>query len=210
MKLVIFKGQAIKVPYKVLLAIAIISFLLTLGILWIINYLNMPRLLILILPAYFSTFLTFWAVKINFLKPLAIPLDLNLAWIDGRRIFGNSKTFLGFIAGVTVGIIVGYLISLMANVFSTTHEAVFFGFLAGLGAMVGDLIRSFFKRRIGLKSGETWFIFDDLDFVVGALLFLGIYINFPTTFIVLVLAGTLSLRILTNSFDFIFKLKKFY
>ena len=42
--------------------------------------------------------------------------------------------------------------------------------LFGGGALVGDLFKSFVKRRLGKKSGTAWFPFDQLDFVVGALL----------------------------------------
>ena len=42
----------------------------------------------------------------------------------------------------------------------------------GLGALIGDLIKSFFKRRLGLKPGARFVPFDQTDFVVGALIFI--------------------------------------
>jgi len=36
---------------------------------------------------------------------------------------------------------------------------------------MGDIIESFFKRRIGKKRGESWVPFDQLDFILGVLLF---------------------------------------
>ena len=41
----------------------------------------------------------------------------------------------------------------------------------GAGAMTGDCVKSFFKRRRGVAPGGTWIPFDQLDFVAGALLF---------------------------------------
>ena len=38
------------------------------------------------------------------------------------------------------------------------------------GALIGDIIESFFKRRIGKNRGEDWIIFDQLDFIIGALI----------------------------------------
>jgi len=38
------------------------------------------------------------------------------------------------------------------------------------GALLGDIVESFFKRRMGKERGEDWIPFDQLDFVVGALL----------------------------------------
>ena len=39
------------------------------------------------------------------------------------------------------------------------------------GALFGDIIESFFKRRIGKNRGENWIPFDQLDFIVGVLIF---------------------------------------
>jgi CDP-2,3-bis-(O-geranylgeranyl)-sn-glycerol synthase len=41
-----------------------------------------------------------------------------------------------------------------------------------MGALTGDLLKSFAKRRIGKEPGESWAGFDQYDFVAGALLFL--------------------------------------
>lgn len=43
------------------------------------------------------------------------------------------------------------------------------GLAFGIGAVLGDHTKSFLKRRIGLKPGEPWWPFDQLDFVVGSL-----------------------------------------
>ena len=39
------------------------------------------------------------------------------------------------------------------------------------GALTGDVTKSFFKRRIGKNRGEDWILFDQIDFIGGALLF---------------------------------------
>ena len=44
--------------------------------------------------------------------------------------------------------------------------------LIGLGALTGDLVKSFFKRRLGFEPGAKFVPFDQTDFVVGALLFI--------------------------------------
>ena len=35
--------------------------------------------------------------------------------------------------------------------------------------MAGDSAKSFLKRRVGIPPGESWILFDQLDFVIGAL-----------------------------------------
>ena len=39
------------------------------------------------------------------------------------------------------------------------------------GALFGDIIESFFKRRMGRNRGEDWIPFDQLDFILGVLFF---------------------------------------
>ncbi|MFX0006544.1 MAG: CDP-2,3-bis-(O-geranylgeranyl)-sn-glycerol synthase [Promethearchaeota archaeon] len=46
--------------------------------------------------------------------------------------------------------------------------------LASYGAVLGDLIGSFLKRRFNIKSGEPFWIIDQLDFALVALLFIAI------------------------------------
>jgi CDP-2,3-bis-(O-geranylgeranyl)-sn-glycerol synthase len=49
---------------------------------------------------------------------------------------------------------------------------IVYGFLSGMGALLGDAIKSFFKRRVNIKPGSTWFPFDQIDYIVGGILFL--------------------------------------
>jgi len=39
------------------------------------------------------------------------------------------------------------------------------------GALMGDIIASFFKRRIGKDRGQDWIPVDQLDFILGVLFF---------------------------------------
>ncbi len=211
MKFIISKGMMFEISHEYTFPIALVSFILTAGIVWFIVIFGMSKFLLLLLPAYFANIVAFWSSKIRLLKFLDIPIDLKLTWIDGNRILGDSKTLRGVLSGLVTSIIVAYILYYIVNgiiSYSSLDEALFLGFLVGAGGMGGDLIRSFFKRRIGLRSGENWFPFDDLDFALGALLILGIYVNFPMSFAILTLIGTLTLRFLSNIFDFTFRLKK--
>ncbi len=102
-----------------------------------------------------------------------MPIDMRRTWSDGRRILGDGKTIRGFVGGVTAGILIGLLqmyaeISGLVPWFpSHTLTAVI---LLAVGSLLGDLIKSFFKRRQGIERGGEWFLVDQLDFVIGALL----------------------------------------
>lgn len=101
------------------------------------------------------------------------PLDLGKAFHDGNRMLGDGKTFRGTIAGTLGGIVIGLLLNYLAP--SLGLPSFGFGFsqllvLVGLsfGAMLGDIVAAFFKRRMGLKRGAQLFIIDQLDFVIGS------------------------------------------
>jgi len=53
----------------------------------------------------------------------------------------------------------------------SNHNFLLLGFLFGFGALFGDSVKSHFKRKIGIKSGKSWFPFDQTDFVFGVLIF---------------------------------------
>ena len=70
---------------------------------------------------------------------LSYPLDAGKTFNDGRRLFGCSKTIRGIIVAVMAT-------SACAPVFGVEWTT---GLVIGLAAMVGDLISSFIKRRMG-------------------------------------------------------------
>ncbi len=77
---------------------------------------------------------------------LSQPLDGGLRLTDGRRLFGDSKTWRGFVAGMLGGAIAAPLLGYSALT----------GIAFGLLAMLGDLASSFVKRRLGLApSSQT-------------------------------------------------------
>lgn len=100
------------------------------------------------------------------------PLDLGAKWLDGKRIFGKSKTIRGFIAGVFGGALAGLIISqyYLLPFFNSMQLQVFGVFALSLGTMVGDAFGSFVKRRFWVDSGKPFF-FDSIMFLVFALLF---------------------------------------
>lgn len=77
-----------------------------------------------------------------FRRRWSAPVDAGLHGFDGRPLLGKSKTW----RGITSGALCCALFAL-----ATGHGFVF-GLLFGLLALAGDLLSSFIKRRLGLKS----------------------------------------------------------
>jgi len=74
----------------------------------------------------------------------AYPLDCGVEFVDGRPLFGRSKTVRGVVLAVLVTMAGAPLIGLEWVV----------GFLVGSLAMVGDLTSSFLKRRMALPPSS--------------------------------------------------------
>ena len=49
-------------------------------------------------------------------------------------------------------------------------DFILLGALMGGGALMGDLVKSFIKRRLNVPPGKPWFPWDQLDWIAGAML----------------------------------------
>lgn len=70
------------------------------------------------------------------------PVDGGRLWSDGRPVFGPSKTWRGLISGIVCCAAFSMAIGL----------GLLFGLLFGILALWGDLLSSFYKRRLGMPS----------------------------------------------------------
>jgi len=96
------------------------------------------------------------------------PIDFGKTW-NGKPVFGPGKTWKGFIGGIVLGSLVGYLQALFfPDSFGGYPVLLITVFSLSLGALAGDLVESFIKRRLGKNRGEKWLVADQLDFVAGA------------------------------------------
>ncbi|MEM2419393.1 MAG: CDP-2,3-bis-(O-geranylgeranyl)-sn-glycerol synthase [Candidatus Bathyarchaeia archaeon] len=121
-----------------------------------------------------------------------LPIDFGKQFCDGKPIFGKNKTFKGFFSGLATGTLVGAAESIFFE------YPPYFGFLLSLGALIGDLAGAFLKRRMGIPPGGTLPIVDQIDFVLGALIFsIPLNILHPEL-VVTVLVVTPPLHLLTN------------
>lgn len=88
---------------------------------------------------------------------------------------GDNKTVAAYYAGPIGALVVIYaqkFVGLSSGLLDYSRSDLWLiGLLFGLGASLGDQIKSFFKRRLGIVPGARWWPFDQLDFMVGALLF---------------------------------------
>jgi CDP-diglyceride synthetase len=77
--------------------------------------------------------------KLIFRGHFAHSLDGNIKFVDGRPLFGASKTARGIVASILVTSACAPLLGLELGI----------GLLVAITAMAGDLLSSFLKRRFG-------------------------------------------------------------
>ena len=158
-------------------------------------------IVILIVEALKFIFPAYCANAVPVLAGGGSPMDFGKNFLDGKRVFGKNKTYRGFFFGLAVGVAVGVV------------EWVVFGYpflfcvLSPLGALCGDLVGAFLKRRLGIAPGGLLPLIDQVDFVVGAILF-----SLPLAIIYWELAVTViiitpPIHLLTNLLAYKFKLK---
>lgn len=152
-------------------------------------------------------------IAFNRLPLLNIPIDFGVKF-RGQPIFGPHKTYRGFAVGIAVAIIsvyiqkwlLPYAASYQIIDYSATN-LMWLGFLLGFGALAGDLIKSFAKRRVGLPAGKSWVPFDQVDWVIGAVLATSLVANFTTKQILLALVVFGALHPLSNLVGYGLKFK---
>jgi CDP-2,3-bis-(O-geranylgeranyl)-sn-glycerol synthase len=129
-------------------------------------------------------------------------MDFGKKLSDGRPLFGKNKTFRGFFVGLAVGTAAGLAESLAFN------YHIMFGFLLSLGALFGDLAAAFVKRRLAIPPGGLLPVVDQLDFIIGAILFsLPLSMPWSWQLFVTVLIITPPIHLLTNFFAYKLRLK---
>lgn len=148
------------------------------------------------------------------------PLDFGRT-LKGKRILGDHKTVRGFLLGplFAQGVYLWQKSYLVDNLPSFSwmggsslslylNLPIGFGFLIGFGALFGDAIRSFFKRRIGLPPGEPWFPFDQIDWVLGASVFASFFIVFdPKVFAEIILLGLVT-HVVMRALSYFLRIEK--
>ena len=131
------------------------------------------------------------------------PMDFGKNFFDGKPFLGSHKTFRGFLAGIIVGTLVGLVQTIIyENILfdynSQFQYSILLGFMLSIGALTGDLIESFIKRRINRSPGSSLPVADQIDFILGAFLF-SIPVLPPSLISALIiLLVTIPIHLLTN------------
>lgn len=131
-------------------------------------------LFLLYLPAFAANATPVVVRNLPFLKGWNTPIS--------RSLLGINKTYRGLLCGLVIALLVGLFLHTTrqwlpsfgdgdaAALYSSKAAGALTGLLLGLGALGGDIVKSFFKRRIGIQPGDPLPLFDGIDYILGALL----------------------------------------
>ncbi len=125
-----------------------------------------------------------------------VPLDMNKTFFDGRRILGDGKTFRGTVLGVVFGFFSGFLLKEPIE-----------GIILSIGAVFGDIVGSFIKRRLGIKRGEMAPLLDQLDFYLMGSFLYSLKFNLQLNVFLTGLVATPIAHLIGNLIAFITKAK---
>lgn len=112
------------------------------------NYMLIAQVLLLLVTANGAPILARRLLKRHLYKPL----DAGFKLADGQPLLGPAKTWRGLIAALLLTSLLAPLLGL----------PLWLGFLFGLLTMVGDLLTSFVKRRLGMQASSRAVGFDYL------------------------------------------------
>jgi CDP-2,3-bis-(O-geranylgeranyl)-sn-glycerol synthase len=154
------------------------------------------------------------------------PIDGGREW-EGRRLLGDGKTWRGTVAGITAGTLLAGALNLLRErasaAFGVPADADAASALPSFparaalalpaGAMLGDILASFLKRRTGRDRGAAFPVLDQLDFVAVAVGLAALLApdwtreTFTPGRLVVVAVVTPALHLLTNGIAYLLGLK---
>lgn len=175
--------------------------------------LTIMKLLYFMIPAYFSNTAPIYFSKI--FPRWNTPIDFGKS-MNRQRIFGKNKTWRGIVSAILMGTIAfsiqKYLYSTgiftSISIFNYSQMPLHFGFFMASGAILGDLIESFFKRRKNIGSGKPWIPFDQIDYSVGAILFTAPFFFPGALNSLLIIIINALLHVATNHIGFYLNIRK--
>lgn len=144
------------------------------------------------------------------------PLDFGLSWRD-KQLFGANKTWRGLVAGMILALITIAVQRACYNQSEWVREISYLnydviniwklGVLFGTGSLLGDAVESFFKRQVGVAPGHAWFPFDQIDYIIGGLIFSLPVIRLSVSSYLWIIIVWFGMHLLVSYLSFLLKLK---
>lgn len=181
-------------------------------------------------PVIFAGVLNMIWCKLPILSSLKKPIDNGVCLSDGRRLFGDNKTWKGFVGYLLLNTLCMVLWGLLClSIFALNSRNFFYftysntigfnlliGLFLGLGYSLFELPNSFLKRRLDVEPGKTktgfWKVFfvilDQADSLFGCVLVVAIIYPMSIGFYLLYVAIGALTHIVFNMLLYFARLRK--
>lgn len=190
---------------------------------------NVVMMYVTLLPSIIAAILNMIWCKLPILKKLQVPMDFGKTFYDKKRIFGDNKTWKGFIGYIILNTFMMILWGIICNVSNINYYNYFYvndtntfklniliGILLGLGYSLFELPNSFIKRRFDIKPGKTtkgfkkifFIILDQADSVFGCCLVVCLFYKLGLKLYLLYVLVGASTHIIFNMLLYFLKLRK--
>ena len=90
---------------------------------------------------------------------------------------------------------------------TSVSNGIVIGFLLGFGALLGDAIGSFLKRRLGIGRGKPAPLLDQLDFLIVAIILVSLVVEVNLLFVGIAIILTLIIHLIANGGAYLLGLK---
>ena len=157
------------------------------------------KMYVTIMPIILAGILNMLFVKTPLYKRFKNPIDRGILIYDGKRLFGDNKTWIGFFGMIIANMIsqvlwglvclklpnnINYIYDYNKN---TIANNLLYGALLGFAYVLFELPNSFIKRRINIPDGKTisglkgsiFFIIDQIDSLIGVGIVLALIYPMP-------------------------------
>lgn len=165
-----------------------------------------------LLPAGVANMAPVFAARL--LPGLDWPVDLGCI-VRGQRLFGSHKTWRGLVVGITAAAAVFALQQVVFaqspairaySVIDYGGQSWLLGAWMGAAALIGDLVKSAFKRRGGIAPGRPWFPFDQIDWLLGLVLLTYPVVGLSALFALEVIGVGLVLHVVAHFLGYLLRL----
>jgi len=183
-----------------------------------------------LMPVILAGILNMVWVKLPYMNCWTRPIDNNKCFFDGKRIFGDNKTWKGFLGMIVLaisstviwGIVckkVPYLNAhnyLYRNYINSLIFNLYIGFLLGLAYAICELPNSFLKRRVDITPGKTakglksvfFVVLDQADSIFGCVFVIFLFYKMSGLFYFAYVSVGAGTHIVINMLLYLGKLRK--
>ncbi len=187
------------------------------------------KMYITLAPCILAGILNMLWCRTSFCISHAKPIDGGKCLSDGKRLFGDNKTWAGFLGMIFSGLFSQTLWGFVCKLpdledknYIYTHNSntvilnIILGGLMGFSYVLFELPNSFVKRRLEIPSGKTvkgikgglFFLIDQVDSLIGVMLVYAAFYPMPLWQYFLYIALGAGTHIAVNTILYTLKIRK--